>query len=75
MGCIVPEAESRLLADADLSLHAVRRRISSSAECRSSLTEYRWTHSSLFRDCGEIHIVDCGDCGVPFHLAAQQCVH
>ena len=49
MGCIVPEAESRLLADADLSLRAVRRRISSSAECHSSLTEHRWTHSSLFR--------------------------
>ena len=48
MGCIVPEAESRLLADADLSLHAVQRRISSSAECCSSMTEHRWTHSSLF---------------------------
>ena len=48
MGCIVPEAESRLLADADLSLHTVRRRIFSSAECHSSLTEHRWTHSSLF---------------------------
>ena len=29
--------------------HLVHTRISSSAECRSSLREHRWTHSSLFR--------------------------
>ena len=75
MGCIVPEAESRLLADADLSLHAVRRRIFSSAECRSSLTEHRWTHSSLFRQVVQLAAQQCVHLASPLGPSGQTCVH